>query len=86
MSKFYKIVERYSLLDECYVGSSYKITLEATDESSISGWTEQVWLECISILPGRTYIGELLVEPVAIPGLYSGDLIKFKARHVIDVS
>lgn len=60
-------------------GMEVKLTFEMRD-----GWCERMWVTVIG-RKGRKLIGRLDNEPVGIPRLLGGDVIKFKRDHIIDI-
>jgi hypothetical protein len=48
------------------------------------GWCERMWVDVIAVRRGRL-VGTLFNHPAGIPRLCSGDLIRFKPEHVVDV-
>lgn len=48
------------------------------------GWGERMWVEVASV-KRRRIIGTLNNEPIGIPRLSSGDKIRFRPEHIIDI-
>lgn len=48
------------------------------------GYGERMWVQ-VEGHRGNRYIGSLLNSPVLIPRLGSGDRVKFRAEHIIDI-
>lgn len=48
------------------------------------GWGERMWVT-VTALKGRKLIGKLDSIPAGIPRLLTGDKIKFKREHIIDI-
>ena len=65
--------------DAVVPGMEVKLAFEMRD-----GWGERMWLT-VTALKGRKLIGELQNIPFGIPRLLTGDKIKFKREHIIDI-
>jgi hypothetical protein len=48
------------------------------------GYGERMWVQ-VERHRGNRYVGSLLSSPVDIPRLDSGDRVKFRAEHIIDI-
>jgi hypothetical protein len=48
------------------------------------GWGERMWVD-VTAIKGRHISGTLSNEPVGIPRLWSGDKVKFRPEHIIDI-
>ena len=48
------------------------------------GWGERMWVD-VKAVKRRNIVGELVNEPIGIPRLGSGDKVKFRREHIIDI-
>jgi hypothetical protein len=47
-------------------------------------WAERMWVEVVAV-KRRRIVGTVINQPVAIPRLYPGDMVRFKRDHIIDI-
>lgn len=60
-------------------GDRVKLLFELRD-----GWGERMWVDVMAVRRGHL-VGTLFSQPAGIPRLCSGDLIRFKPEHVVDI-
>ena len=60
-------------------GAVVKLMFEMKD-----GWCERMWVT-VSSVSKRHLMGTLVNQPIGIPRLSNGDVIKFTHGHVIDI-
>ena len=60
-------------------GDTVQVCFEMND-----GWGERMWVE-VTAINRRHIVGTLANQPIGIPRLLSGDKIKFRAEHIIDI-
>lgn len=73
--------ERNNLpLDECYAKLGFVMPRQKNRVSA-----ERMWVRVKSKDSKGVYTGELSNEPAFVPNLFHGAVVRFKAKHVLDI-
>jgi len=67
-------------LDECYAKLGFTIPRRENRPSA-----ERMWVRVKSKDSKGVYTGELSNQPAFVPNLFHGAVVRFKAKHVINV-